>query len=118
MTDAVYDPSENPRYLQRVTEEPTPIDRDTWAALQTDLSTVNDILETMGTRGWPHIAERIRLQLETAAKTTASSNDMIEIARAQGAMRACAWLLDLVNQMGRERARLSQAIETSVPLDP
>lgn len=113
--EVLYDPTENPRYLaQEAPDEPTPVDAQTWADLHVDLATLSDILETTGTDGWAHIAERIRRQMHDAERATQTADSLPEIHRAQGAIRACRWLLELPNQMGRERDRIARAIAGSV----
>lgn len=116
MTDEViYDPATNPRYLPPEEQEPQPIEvsEREWADLHTDLATINDIELTLGTPGWPHLAERIRLQIDTAERVMRSSDSPQEIHRAQGALRACQWLLGLPEQMARERQRVETTISRS-----
>jgi hypothetical protein len=118
VTDAVYDPATNPRYLKTVADdEPTAVDAQTWADLHTDLATAGDILETLGTRGWSHVAERIKRQMATAERVTTTGDTLADIHRAQGAIRACEWLLGLNGQMQRERERLTAAIANSQLVD-
>lgn len=113
----VYDPTQNPRHLATVRDEPTPVDAQVWADLHTDLSTINAIGQTVSTEGWRHLEERIAKQLSRAKNVTHTADNRLEVFRAQGAIRACEWLLDLPAQVARERQRLVGAIESSRLVD-
>lgn len=116
--DGIYDPTTNPRHLIAArAAEPTLVDAGTWADLHTDLSTAGDILETISSRGWAHVVERIKRQMDAARRVTERGDVPAEIHRAQGAIQACEWLLNLPEQMSRERQRLVRAIESSQLVD-